>query len=201
LSRVIAFFDFDGTITTKDSLLEFIRYSKGDFAFYSGFALHAPVLVAYKLQIISNHRAKEIMLRHFFGKMKVEEFEALCEKFTSNVMPSLIREKAVREIMKLKSVGADVVVVSASPENWLVQWCNNIGVACIATRMLMNEDRVTGKILGRNCHGEEKVRRIKELYDLGTYSKIYCYGDTPGDRHMLSLGDYRFYKPFRRTGE
>lgn len=197
MSRVIAFFDFDGTITSKDSLLEFIKYSKGDFAFYAGFALHAPVLVAYKLQIISNQRAKEIMLRFFFGKMKVEEFEELCRNFSADVMPMLIREKALKEISKLQDSGADVVVVSASPENWLVQWCNSIGVKCIATRMLFNDNRVTGKIDGQNCHGKEKVRRIKELYDLDSYSKIYCYGDTPGDRYMLSLGNYRFYKPFR----
>ena len=197
MSRTIAFFDFDGTITSKDSLLEFIRFSKGDFAFYSGFALHAPMLVAYKLQLISNQRAKEIMLEYYFGKMPVREFEELCHRFATDVMPTLIRQKALKEIVKLQSHGADVVVVSASPENWLIQWCREVGVTCIATRMLINNDRVTGKINGKNCHGEEKVRRIREMYDLDSYSNVYCYGDTPGDRHMLSLGNYRFYKPFR----
>lgn len=197
MSRIIAFFDFDGTITSKDSLLEFIRYSKGNFAFFAGFALHAPVILAYKLQIITNHRAKEIMLRHFFGKMPVEEFEQLCEKFNAEVMPSLIRDKALKEIDKLRSHGADVVVVSASPENWIVHWCRKLGVQCIATRMLINNNKITGKIDGRNCHGEEKVRRIRELYDLDGYTSVYCYGDTPGDRYMLSLADFRFYKPFR----
>jgi phosphatidylglycerophosphatase C len=197
VSRVIAFFDFDGTITSRDSLLEFIRYTKGDFSFFAGFALHAPVLVAYKLQIISNHKAKEIMLRHFFGKMPVGDFEQLCERFNRERLPGLIREKAVKEIRKLQAFGADVVVVSASPENWLVQWCRELGVECIATKMLVDNNRITGKIDGRNCHGEEKVRRIREKFDLDNYSAVYCYGDTPGDRYMLSLGNYRFYKPFR----
>jgi phosphatidylglycerophosphatase C len=197
LSKVIAFFDFDGTITSKDSLLEFIRYSKGDLAFYAGFALHAPVLVAYKLQVISNHTAKEIMLKHFFGKMPLAEFETLCENFHRDRMPSLIREKAMKEIRKLQAHGADVVVVSASPENWLLQWCRELGLECIATKMVIDNNRVTGKIDGRNCHGEEKVRRILEKFNLDHYSTVYCYGDTPGDRYMLSLGNFRFYKPFR----
>lgn len=197
MKNTIAFFDFDGTITSKDSLLEFIRYTKGDFAFYSGFALHAPVLAAYKLQIISNQRAKEIMLKYFFGKMPLENFQDLCEKFNRERMPSLIREKAMREIRKLQLSGADVVVVSASPENWLMHWCSQLGVECIATKMLINNNRITGKIDGRNCYGLEKVRRIREKYNLDNYSNVYCYGDTPGDRHMLSLGNVRFYKPFR----
>jgi len=195
--KVIAFFDFDGTITSRDSLLEFIKYSKGTFAFYAGFALHAPILAAYKLQIISNHSAKEIMLRHFFGKMPVEEFEALCERFNNEVMPKLIREKAMKEMNTLKDRGAEVVVVSASPENWLRAWCSQHGVQCIATRMHVSNNRITGKINGRNCHGHEKVRRIQEAFDLSSYSSVYCYGDTPGDKHMLSLANYKFYKPFR----
>ncbi len=197
MSRTIAFFDFDGTITSKDTLLEFIRYSKGDLAFYAGFALHSPVLIAYKLQIISNHRAKEIMLRHFFGRMPVEEFNNLCDRFYHERLPSLIREKAMKEITKLQAHGADVVVVSASPENWLIQWCRSIGAECIATRMVVNNNLVTGRIEGRNCHGTEKVRRILERYNLEHYSAVYCYGDTPGDKHMLNLASIKFYKPFR----
>jgi phosphatidylglycerophosphatase C len=90
-----------------------------------------------------------------------------------------------------------VVVVSASPENWLTEWCQELGVQCIATKMAVNDNRITGKILGRNCHGKEKVRRIREAINLDQYSTVYCYGDTPGDRYMLDLGTYKFYKPFR----
>jgi HAD superfamily hydrolase (TIGR01490 family) len=197
VNGVIAFFDFDGTITRKDSLLEFIKYSKGNRAFYFGFAIHAPMLVAYKLRIVSNHRAKEIMLRYYFGKMPVEEFNALCERFTSQVLPSLIRSKALKEIDRFKKIGAEVVIVSASPENWLSHWCERSGVKWLATKMDIVENKITGRIKGRNCHGEEKVRRIKEAYDLANFSSVYCYGDTSGDRAMLALANVKFYKPFR----
>lgn len=197
MSRVIAFFDFDGTISTKDSLLEFIKYCKGRPAFYFGFLLHLPVLVAFKLKLLSNHRAKEIMLQHFFGNMPVEEFEHRCLDFSRDEIPRMIRPKAWKEIRKLQEAGAEIVIVSASPQDWLCHWCKGAGVACIATRLAVNERRISGKIEGLNCHGREKVRRIRETYDLEGFSQIYCYGDTPGDRHMLSLGTCRFYKPFR----
>jgi len=65
LKRRIAFFDFDGTITTKDTLLELIKYQKGRLLFYIGFLINAPYLVAYKLKIIRNSTAKQKVL-HFF---------------------------------------------------------------------------------------------------------------------------------------
>jgi phosphatidylglycerophosphatase C len=193
----IAFFDFDGTITTKDSLLEFIKYTKGNFSFYFGFTLYSPLLVAYKLNILSNQRAKEIMLNYFFGKMSIEQFNTYCEDFSKEVMPSLIRPKALHEIAKLKDAGAEVVVVSASPEYWLNHWCRSMDIKCIATRLITSNNKITGKIDGLNCYGKEKVRRITENYDLNSFSSVYCYGDTAGDKYMLALGDYRFYKPFR----
>lgn len=197
MNRVIAFFDFDGTITTKDTLLEFIKYCKGDFSFYSGFVLHAPFLVLYKLKLMSNQHAKEMILRYFFGNTDVESFNKKCEEFTRNVVPSLVRQKALTEIALLKEKGAEVVIVSASPENWIAPWCEKLGLKYIATQLDIHNNRLTGKINGLNCHGEEKVRRIQNLYDLRTFSSVYCYGDTPGDRPMLSIGNIRFYKPFR----
>ena len=197
MSGAIAFFDFDGTITTKDSLLEFIKFAKGKSAFYTGFMLHTPVLVAYKLKIISNQRAKEMMLQYFFGKMPVEKFTKYCVDFSREVLPSLIRPKAMKEIGTLKEKGFEVVIVSASPECWLKYWCDQHHVKCIATRLVIANNKITGRVDGVNCHGEEKVTRIKLEYDLNNFSSIYCYGDTSGDRPMLALGTARFYKPFR----
>jgi HAD superfamily hydrolase (TIGR01490 family) len=197
VNRAIAFFDFDGTITTKDSLLQFIRYVKGDTAFYLGFFLHSPVLVLYKMQIVSNKSAKEMMLRYFFGKMDADVFAKHCENFIHERLPQLIRPKAMHEIKKLQERGATVVVVSASPENWIESWCAAIGAECIATKLVTANNRITGNINGRNCHGKEKVNRILNAYNLGEFSSIYAYGDTLGDKHMLSLATIKFYKPFR----
>ena len=137
------------------------------------------------------------MLAYFFGKMPQEVFAKYCSDFSTEVLPSLIRSKAREEILKLKLAGAEVVVVSASPENWLHLWCQQMSVGCIATKLLVKEEKITGKINGYNCYGDEKVRRIKEEFDLSSFSSVYCYGDTPGDMPMLSLAHIRFYKPFR----
>lgn len=197
MKKRIAFFDFDGTITTRDTLLEIIKYQKGTARFYLGFILNAPFLLLFKLGIISNQSAKERMLTHFFGKMSLPVFQEKCDAFAQEVIPTLVRPKAMAEIEKLKSLNAEIVIVSASAENWISEWCKKNNLQLAGTRLETNGVRLTGKIAGINCHGEEKVRRIKERYDLSQYQEIYCYGDTNGDKPMLGLATIQFYAPFR----
>lgn len=197
MSRRIAFFDFDGTITSKDTMLEMIRYTFGPGKFMFGFMLNSPFIVLYKLGLISNHAAKQRVLRFFFGRLAAEKFNELCKEYAEEAIPLVLRGKALKEIMQLKSQGASVVIVSASPENWLAPWCEANGLKLIATRMQVQEGRITGKIEGLNCHGEEKVRRIRESFDLSKYDQIFCYGDTNGDKPMLELATVSFFKPFR----
>lgn len=197
MSSKIAFFDFDGTITMKDTLLEFIRFAKGDLSFIAGFFLYSPFIVAYKLGIITNQAAKEKVLQHFFSNTTIEDFNKLCTDFAEQVIPSLVRTKAAKEIRRLKEEGAHIVVVSASAENWVGIWSRQQGLEYIATRMECNEGKLSGKILGRNCYGNEKVERIRSVYDLGSFDRIYCYGDSEGDKAMLDIADIKFYRPFR----
>lgn len=137
------------------------------------------------------------MLRFFFGSMPIAQFRAQCVAFSKNKLHRFVRTKALEEIKKLQASNAEVVIVSASAQDWIKDWCAEMGVSLIATQLEVKDGKVTGKIEGRNCHGEEKVRRIQEAYNLSEYNEIYCYGDTKGDKPMLALGTISFYKPFR----
>ena len=197
VKKGIAFFDFDGTITTHDTLLEFIRFTKGLPRFALGFLLLAPWLVAFKLKLLNNQSAKEKMLGHFFKGLSESEFREFCRNFAAARLPGLIRKGAMAEIRKHQAEGYVVVVVSASPENWIADWAKGLGVELIASRLEITEGRLTGRIAGKNCHGPEKVRRILEKYSLDQFEVIYAYGDTPGDRQMMELATDSYYRPFR----
>lgn len=193
----IAFFDFDGTITTKDTLIEFIKYTSGKSGLYKGFLFHLPMLIGYKAGIISNQKAKESILRHFYKNTSIEEFNQLSTNFSTDIVPTIIRAQALEEIKILMAQGFELVIVSASPENWIAPWAKTVGFTVLGTVLEASDGKITGKIEGFNCYGEEKVRRIKGKYNLAAYTTIYCYGDTKGDLPMLALADTSYYKPFR----
>ncbi len=196
MSRRIAFFDFDGTITTKDTLLEFLKFSFGKPAFYKGFALNLHYLIGYKLKVISNQKAKEKVLSYFLSDVSIERFQQLCERFATEEVPKLIRSKAKSEIEKLAALDVELVIVSASPGNWIAPWASLYGFTVIATRLTTTGNKLTGSIDGANCYGAEKVRRITELFTLSDYETIYAYGDSGGDIPMLQLANQGFMKPF-----
>ena len=193
----IAFFDFDGTITTHDTMLELAKFYKGKNAFYKGMIFLLPALVAMKLKFISNTETKQKLLKHFFKGMAVSEFQNLCNRFLIQRLPQFIRPKALEMIGQLKKDNTTIVVVSASADNWVKPWCDENGINFIGSCLEVVDNKVTGNLNGPNCNHLEKVNRIKANYRLSDFKEIYCYGDTKGDKPMLGLATHSFYKPFR----
>ena len=87
-----------------------------------------------------------------------------------------------------------MVVVSASLDVYLVEWCESAGVDLICTVLEEVDGTLTGRYQHGDCCGGEKVRRISQRYDLTRYSAVYAYGDTAEDREMLELADQKFYR-------
>lgn len=192
----IAFFDFDGTITTRDSLIAIIRYIHGDFYFITGFAILSPLLVGFKIGLINRQKAKERLLKFYFGGMDEVDFQKKCEAFSKKVLPNILKKEAINKINWHRENQDEIIVVSASPENWLRTWCDEAGLKCISTKLEVIDGKITGNIVGRNCYGAEKVRRIKECFDLSEYKEVYAYGDSKGDFEMLAMASLPFYRKF-----
>jgi HAD superfamily hydrolase (TIGR01490 family) len=193
----IAFFDFDGTITRKDTMLELAKYHKGNLHYLLGMLRIAPWMIALKCKLISATTAKEKFLSTFFGGMPEDDFNDLCKSFSTKKLPALIRPDALEKLQAHLNQGDKVVVVSASAENWLTYWCNQLQIPFLATRLDIDaQNRITGKLSSPNCNGEEKVTRIKAAFDPGQFENIFAYGDSNGDKPMLSLASHPFFRTF-----
>lgn len=190
----IAFFDFDGTITTKDTLFQFIRFSKGNFKFYMGLLLLLPVLLAFKAGFLPNWRAKEILFTWFFKGISEAEINKLGNGFASQIIPTLIRPEAEEALAFHKDKGSRIVVVTASFSIWVRPWCDSKQIELIATECEIQQGKLTGLIQEKNCNGKEKVIRIRERFDLEQFDRIYAYGDSKADLEMLNLADEKQMK-------
>lgn len=187
--KTIAAFDFDGTITTKDTLWEFLKFSQSKRRLYSGIVFLSPVLLLYLLKIISNNLAKEILFSYFFKNWDLSHFNDLCDCFSEKI-DCMLNEKTTKIIEQHKSNGHPIYIVSASMENWITPWAQKKGLRVIATQLQINSDlKLTGKFKTKNCYGQEKVNRLLEVMPNRSEYFLMAYGDSRGDREMLKLAD------------
>lgn len=189
--------DFDGTITSKDSFGEFIKFYHGTPTYWFGLLLHFPILVLYMLGFYNNSKAKEKLITFYFKGVDDKQFNEKSQQFAQYIIPKIVLEDAFTKLLEYKALGYEIAIVSASFANYLEPWCNENGFALIATQLEVVDGAVSGKIKGNNCHGEEKVIRIKERYQLSNYY-IIAYGDTKGDLPMLKLAKEAYYKEFKK---
>lgn len=190
----IALFDFDGTITFKDSFIDFIKFSFGNIRFFKGIISVSHCLILYKMNCIPNWKAKEKIFKHFFGNCDYSFFYELGREYSMNRLQQIIRSIAQQTIEKHKKNGDVIVVVSASAGEWIKPWCDKHGIDLISTHYEIVNGIMSGKIDGKNCYGPEKTARILAKYDLSKFNVIYAYGDSKGDFEMLKLAHQKYYK-------
>ena len=179
-------YDFDGTLTIRDTLLEFICFACGTARFLLGFLLYSPLLVLMKLRLYSNGKAKQKVFAHFFQGMAIGEFDALCQDF-AHTHRHLLRPEVVRQLEQALSEGSEVLVVSASIDNWVQPFFPKVKV--LGTQIEVIDGCLTGHFLTPNCYGQEKVRRILALYPDRSEYHLTAFGDSRGDREMLAFAD------------
>lgn len=190
-------FDFDGTLTRRDTLIEFIRFAKGDKAFLLCFLRYSPLLVLMKMGLYPNWKAKQRVFSYCFKGMAVDVFNSLCVRF-ARAKAGLMRPKGLRKIQDVLAEGGKVVVVSASVNNWVEPFFDGIGGVYVVGTMVEERGGVlTGRFLTKNCYGEEKVNRLLQLFPERTQYWLTAYGDSQGDAQLLDFANEAYYKPFK----
>ena len=195
-------FDFDGTLTTKDTLLEFIRFTRGNTAFLFGFLLFSPLLVLMKLKLYPNWKTKQQVFSWFFKGMLIDDFKHLCTEFALH-NKQLLRPKGMKAIKKAIEEGSQVVIISASIDNWVRPFFDEMGnnIIVVGTKIEVNNNHLTGKFTTNNCYGVEKVRRLQALSPQRETYTLIAFGDSRGDKELLAYANQGFYKPFRESQE
>ena len=197
LKRSLAIFDFDGTITKGDSFIDFLRYTVGPARFYFGCLCLTPYFLLYLFKIIPNWKAKEIAVTHFFKGHSVDKFQKSAMDYVDHGLPLIVKRSALEKINWHRQQGHSLVVVSASPENYLKIWCRHNDLALIATKLEEKDGKITGKLSTANCYGKEKVRRLKENYRLENFEFVYAYGDSEADKALLEIAQEFHFKSFK----
>ena len=193
--RKVYAFDFDGTLTTRDTLLAFISFVAGRGRLWLALLRYSPLLLMMRLGLCSNEKSKQRVFAHFFAGMSVERFNALGRSFAATHR-QLLRPEGMATLRQALADGAQVVVVSASIDNWVAPFFGP-GVTVIGTQAEVADGVLTGRFLTPNCYGLEKTRRLRQLVPDLADCYLVAFGDSRGDRELLAAADEPHYKPFR----
>jgi len=196
--KVLALFDFDGTLTNKDTFIEFIKFVHGTRKMVWGLLLKSPWLIGMKLKRYPNWKAKQKVLTHFFGGLSSNELMKLGQQFCTSQLPALLNKQALNKLDWHIKEKHTIYIISASASVWVAPWAQSRGLNLLATELAVetSSEKITGKIDGKNCYGPEKVKRLRTLEDLSKYNDIYAYGDSLGDNEMLAIANHAFYRCF-----
>lgn len=200
---VIAVFDFDGTITTRDTLIPFLFRSFGAARFLGNIIRSVSALIGYSIRLLPNDVAKERVLVNFLEGMGKQKLESLGNVFAHEVVPGMVRERAMDRLKWHQAQGHLCVIISASLDVYLKPWAASVGIQDVLCTSLEVDDsgKLTGRLASANCYGAEKRRRLLEW--LGDHSRycIYAYGDSRGDRELLEIADHSFYRSIPEPGQ
>lgn len=190
----LALFDFDGTITSSDTWTPFMRLADRPSRIWAGRLFLFPVVVGYRLGMVSASRAREAAARVGFLGEPPATVRELGIQYAAAALPATLRQQALDRIAWHKANGDEVVVVSASLDVYLGPWCEQRGLDYICTTLDERDGRLTGKYIDGDCSGAEKAQRIRQRYDLSRYAVVYGYGDSGEDREMLELAQKKYYR-------
>lgn len=184
----IAFFDFDGTITTKDTFKEFAIFAVGKVKFIHCLLLSAHNILAWKLGVKSNSYAKEKLFGRLYGGMPLDIFNDKCQQFSQHI-ETILKNDTIAKLKHHQQQDDYTTIVSASIENWIKPWAqlHNINMV-LATQIEVDENGIlTGRFSTPNCHGKEKANKIISSFPEIHKLVSYAYGDSSGDKDMFDL--------------
>lgn len=193
----LAAFDFDGTITTDDSFNDFLIWTFGPRRVFVIFLLYSWAILLYLLRLAPNDLPKTYIFSHFFRGMPANEYKALCKNFVDNRLPQIVNCTALSRVYWHADNQHTVIIISASPSEWLTQWAASHPVAAIiSTEEEIVDGTLTGKFISSACYGKKKQQELEKYVKEHEIKQVYAYGDSRGDADMLAAADHPFFRHF-----
>lgn len=173
-------YDFDDTIYDGDSSKDFLLFmaKKNKQAFVKRVFLMGGSTFLYAIHLID----KESWKSSVFSFLKdIEDIDQEIKRFWDE------HEKNFKQ-WYLEQQRQDDLIISASPAFIVEEGCHRIGIEhVIATEM----DKISGKIYGKNCKGQEKVERFRQCYEDKAEIEAF-YSDSQSDVYMARLATKAF---------
>lgn len=191
-NTTIAAFDFDGTLTRRDTLGPYlVRY----LAWYElawAILKSAPWLIAHVCKLMSNHHAKARLFYCCFANRSLAQVQGWSQDFVQNYLPTHWRQDTLERLREHQRLGHRCIIISASADIYLTAAAQALNVhQVLCTEMQVASEHLTGHMQTPNCYGEQKALRLKAWMAQNIQGPVtlYAYGDSAGDKELLAMAD------------
>jgi phosphatidylglycerophosphatase C len=190
----VAAFDFDETLTRRDTVVPFLRRLAGDRGLALGLMSRS-----HRLAPVAMRRNRDVLRAMatdlVFRGRPIGEVEEQAREYGDQIYAVGLRPDTAARLAWHRDAGHRVVIVSASYEHYVHVVGEHLGVdAVLATRLEIDTERCTGRLLGPNCRGPEKVVRLQRWLadqDLTLdHVTLWAYGDSSSDRELLAAAQH-----------
>ena len=191
---VLAVFDFDGTLTTADSLGAFLHRQLGTAGWAMALLRQSPTLLGYVLKRVPNHQAKASLLQRTLQGASQASLDLAAERLVQEWLPRHLDAWALDELQGHQQAGHTCVLLSASLDVYLSAVAKALEIPhLICTGLDIRAGQCTGQMSTPNCHGDEKWRRLQAWFAQQGRPResweLHAYGDTRGDLAVLREAD------------
>lgn len=194
----LALFDFDGTLTTRDTFLPFLRFAiPASRMFTAGVAL-SPVLIGHRLGLVSSAQARPWLAWAGFAGVPAPQVREIGERYATQVLPATLDAAMLARLESHRRQGHTVHVVSAGLDVYLRPWCDAHGVGLVCSELEERAGVLTGRYRRGDCSGANKATLVRADVDLHQYREISAYGDTAEDEAMLALANRQYFRGVER---
>jgi len=187
--RAVAAFDFDGTLSQRDTMVPFLVRIAG-----------WPGLLGATARVLRRTRrrdeAKVAIVGHLVKGMAADEL-ATHGRAYAGTLADVLRPELVERLRWHQGEGHTVVLVSAGLEVYLRPLADDLGIDDVLGVALLEDESgmVTGAVDGgANNRGPHKVARLRawldERYGPNTTVELWAYGDSSGDEELLAYADH-----------
>lgn len=193
--RRIAAFDFDGTLTRRDTLLPFLVHACGARTVATAVSRVAPLAARARLGRLEgelHHRdaTKEALLRELFTGRDPGWLADQATGF-ARTLRARFRPEMVEQVRFHRDAGHELVIVSAGLAAYLEPFAATEGFDhVIAVELEVGPGgRLSGALAGPNVRGPEKAVRLRRWLDGDEPELLWAYGNSSGDRELLAMAD------------
>ena len=189
---VIAAFDVDGTLTTRDCVRPFLERAAGRRRLITSM-FRRPLATVVAAVRLDRDRFKEIIVGGSLRGKLIADVETAGEQFAQYVLVNWLRPDTLRRLRWHQQAGHRIVLVSASLAAYLRPLASRLGIDdVLCTDSTRAGDRYGDRLVGLNCRADEKRRRLEQWLEeqRSVHAEVWAYGNSGGDRELLARADH-----------